>query len=340
MKPIFTCALLLVLSILIATPSAPAQGINDLLGRSKENPESPAPPDRQPQPAPRVDPGMDIDRQIAGLKASAPHQPETFKTFAAARERAAEYRRRVDRMRRLLYIPDPRAESELTLELNALQQRWGELALSISRGQIPQAPVAPERWTRYAQGFSKIYCDRVPQIAPARGMPLTGWAWTCLSDRFFKELAEIEVRAEAMLENKRDGITGTLEGAMKAAEYKISLAGDMENPPSFLLREVEQLLHQVDKMHRDLRIKELEIQRAAAPGTPSFRWLLELSHAVLRPANGSGLAVRSFRGARLTVKVEDVVLEKKIVQPRIEDSPQFGSPCVSAAPRPLRNRVA
>jgi hypothetical protein len=146
-------------------------------------------------------------------------------------------------MRKELYIPDPRGDKAIGQTLSALQARWGDLAADIVQGRIPEVPLDAQRWRRYAPGFSRLYCapPAVPASVPASGMPLVGNAWACLSDRFFHELAPIEVRVGRALDVKRAMATDPILSAMNAAE---TLLADVErlNPvPQFALQRAREL---------------------------------------------------------------------------------------------------
>jgi hypothetical protein len=168
--------------------------------------------------------------------------------------------------------------------------------------------VSRAAWGGYADSMSRLYCDTktVPHAAPESGMPLVGWAWACLSDLFFHELATIEANVDRLLAKKREEATAPLQQLMTSAERRIATAAteiDEHPSPPLLLRELTWRLHQVEVEGIGLRIQELEAQRAAGDGTAAFLWLLTNSPKVKRPAGGSARTVSAFSGAVITAKL-------------------------------------
>jgi hypothetical protein len=212
-------------------------------------------------------------------------KPQELGDLAAARTAVAAMRARVDRMRKDLYVPDPQPDSDVTARLSAFQARWGELAAAIVRGRAPSDPLPAARWNDLARSFSRRYCDArtVAAVAPPTGMPLRGYAWACLSDLFFHELAPIEAGVSRALTVKRAVATEPLERAMRAAESTLADTARLDPVPAFALRRIAERLVDVDRAGAELRLRELRAQRDAGEGSAAFRWLLDISRAVHRP---------------------------------------------------------
>jgi hypothetical protein len=159
--------------------------------------------------------------------------------------------------------------------------------------------------------MSRRYCadEAVAHLAPPGGMPLVGYAWACLSDLFFHELAEAEATVDRSLDSRRAVITGELERRMRLAESRIAAAATeiaAHPSPGLLLRELTWLLHEVEREGVSLRLRELRYQKAEGGGSAAFRWLLDVSPKVSRPAAGSARTVSAFSGATLTAKLGEV----------------------------------
>jgi hypothetical protein len=225
----------------------------------------------QPPPAPGSEEGQandDFEERLKSLKAlRASKTPEVF-TLREAREKAAEFRRRVNAMKTSIYIPWVQADAGLGNKLKLFEERWGDLIDPIFDGQVPSAPINAERWTRYARTFSNVYCGNVPLIAPPKGLRPVGEAWSCLSDRFFHEFSELTSGARAALTNE-------LEAAMGAAESKLALSKGLDEGYDFYLKDVAKLLFNVDQIGMDLRIRELEARHADSQSAvmPFPKWI-------------------------------------------------------------------
>lgn len=292
---------------LCAGASLAAQGgIGGVLGGNNPKPK-PSKPSQMP-PATPAAPTLEeraaaaageLEQQISSLEASlGSRQPRRLKDLDEARNRTATLRQKVDRMRRQFYVADPSADSGVAQKLNALQSHWGDLAKAIVDGRIPDAPLATSRWNAHARSFDQLYCDgrTVPAAAPASGMPLRGWAWACLSDRFFQELSDMEVRVGRGLDARRAGATAPLERSMSAAETMLADIERLDPVHDFALQRLAALLHDTERIGADLRLQELKAQRDAGTGTASFRWLLDASPVVRRPSRAVKVKV-TLQGA-------------------------------------------
>lgn len=306
-------------------PEAP-RGLGDLLGsQTASQPTGTNTP--VPTPENALDDGSAaarLDSQIRTLREKLDSQRSVtvanitpLPSLDLIRERAREQRVLVDRMRKRIYLPDPKPDAPIIGRLTALESRWGDLVRPIAVGLLPAAPVSPERWSAYAQAMSRLHCDsrRVRLEAPSNGMPLGGWEWACLSDVFFHELAEVEASVDHLLTTRRIAVTATLEQLMSAAEDRIARAPSelaVHPSPKLLLRELTWALHQVEVEGARLRIRELEYQKAAGDGTPAFRRLLELSANVHRPAGGSARTISVTSGAKITAKLGDATADAAV----------------------------
>jgi hypothetical protein len=279
-------------------------------------------------PGPLVPDEAAVDRQMESLRhLLASTAATTVATITpvddltAAERRAAEYRQRVNEMRTLLYLPDPKPDANVTRALVTFRDRWGNLARSILDGQVPATPVPANDWARFAGGFSNLHCaGRAPATAPAAGMPLGGWAWACLSDRFFHELAVLEVGVDSALASRRRSITEPLEAAMRTAETRLAavkpIIGDSSSP-RLLLRDVSWQLFQVWRLLTELRLQELEAEKRAGGTTPAFRWLLDISPVVGRRPDAAGDApITVATGTTLKVSLGPMSTEAKVANPR------------------------
>ena len=310
------------------TPPPPkvSRGLGDLLGsQTASQPTGPNTP--VPAPEKALDDGSAaarLDRQIRTLREKLDSQRSVtvanitpLQSLDLIRERAREQRVLVDRMRKRIYLPDPKPDAPIIGRLTALESRWGDLVRPIAGGLLPAAPMSPERWSAYARAMSRVYCDsrRVRHEAPADGMPLGGWEWACLSDVFFHELAEVEASVDHLLTTRRIAVTATLEQLMSAAEERIVRAPSefaVHPSPKLLLRELTWALHQVEVEGARLRIRELEYQKAAGDGTPAFRRLLEMSPNAHRPAGGSSRLVPVSTGAKITARLGDATADAAV----------------------------
>lgn len=285
---------LVVVLIALLPASAAGQGLNHILDGAS-SPSEPAPAPSAPKtPDPAAKPAGRIDARIKVLKTRLASLPaESFADLASARDRVAQLRQLVDYTGKNLYIPDPGAGSAAAQRLAAFQQRWADLAGAILNGLPPAQPLAAERWTVYARGFNRIDCGdaRVSLTAPPGGMPMRGWAWTCLSDLFFHEFAAIEAGVERTLTARRRVATDDLERAMQRAEFTLALAANDDANQPRLLRTLEGQLADVNARGLRLSIRALELQRDNGPGVDAFRWLVDHSPVVHRPEAGVRLKV-------------------------------------------------
>jgi hypothetical protein len=269
----------------------------------------------------------ELNRQIASLRSLMASTDgltiatiEPVADLAAADERAAEYRRRVNAMRNLLYLPDPKPEESAGRALAGFRDRWRDLTRAILDGDVPSARIAPDDWSRYASRFSRLQCaDRAPAAAPAGGMPLGGWAWACLSDLFFHELAELEVGVDSAMTARRRALTEPLERAMSMAEDRLAevhrVIGNSSSP-RLLLRDASWQLFQVWRQLTELRLQELEAEKRAGGSTPAFRWLLEISPVVRRrPEVGAAEPIVAPAGATLQASLESMRGEATVAAP-------------------------
>jgi hypothetical protein len=231
---------------------------------------------------------------------------EPLADLAAAGKRAADYRRRLDSMRTQMYLPDPRPDSRVTQALTAFQDRWGDLVRPMLDGE-PAAPrLAADRWNGYAAQLDALYCDRVRTRAPADGMPLVGMAWACLADRFFRELADVELGVNGAITDRRRVLTAPAESALRKAEDSIAQTGStiaFASSPALLLRNVTWQLFEAWRELAGLRLKELQAQERFRGSTPGFQWLLDISPVVRRREFGSETPIAVASGATLTVSI-------------------------------------
>ena len=310
-------------------PPKPKSGFGDLLNPppvsepAKNSPpaaETPRPEDS------KVGDDARLEAQIKTLREKLEYQRgltlteiTPLQNLGRVKEKARDLRVLVDRMHSRIYLPDPSPTGKVTARLTKFQTRWGDLVRPIIDGSMPTEPVTADRWGMYSVAMSRQYCDKkmVMGTVPKSGMPLGGWTWTCLSDLFFHELAGIETGVDRQLDAKRVKVTATLERLMSTAEGRIANAPAelaVHPSPQLLLRELTGLLHQVELEGMRLRIQELEYQKAAGSGTPVFRWLLETSPRVNRPAGGSSRTISVFSGATITAKLGDSSAKVKVTE--------------------------
>lgn len=224
--------------------------------------------------------------------------------LAAAEQRAADYRRRLNAMRAQMYLPDPRPDSRVTQALAALQDRWGDLVPPMLDGEPAAGRLTADRWSRYAGQLDPLYCARVRTRAPADGMPLVGWAWACLADRFFRELVELELGVNGALTDRRRTLTAPAELALRKAEDGIGDATRViahASSPALLLRNVTWQLFEAWRELAGLRLEELQAQERFRGTTPAFQWLLDISPVVRRREHGSEAPIAIAAGATLSV---------------------------------------
>lgn len=306
MKTIITTAFALFVTLSLCS-SAGAQLTGRIGGAGQQQPKSgetglPKAKTLEPD---KPDPSVDLKRRIKLLEESlASMTPETFATVAAARTRGTELRARVDQMREHLYIPH--VDAIHAERLTHLQERWGDLAAAILEGQHAGRSLSAERWARYAPAFSGVSCGDTKslQVPPSKDVQMVGWAWTCLSDLFFKELAAIEVGEARELSEKRAIATERLEAAMRAAEQALSLLGDGHDVPRSFLARVGQLLHEVERIGTALRLKELQLLLNGGNATFPVRTMLAKSSVLRRTRNGSPMRV-TLEGATVEIQIKD-----------------------------------
>lgn len=310
-------------------PPKPSRSFGDLLDQAPAaTPQPPAAPAPAPVPPQATATGgaKDLELQIESLRSKLDAQRGVtlanitpLENLGLINEKAQDLRVLVDRMRSRIYLPDPNPEGQMATRLTALQARWGDLVRPLIEGSIPDAPVNAARWAGYAKTMSRQYCGNsvVRRTAPNTGMPLGGWTWACLSDLFFHELAEVEANVDHLLTARRIDMTAKLERLMTTAENRIEQAPAelaVHPSPQLLMRELTDLLHQVELEGVRLRIQELEYQKAAGSGTPAFRWLLETSPRVKRPSGGSSRTISAFSGSVVTATLGDASATATVVE--------------------------
>lgn len=273
-------------------------GDGDSKPQPGEGPASDPPaPTQTPEPV-SPDPAAELDRLIASLEESltALERP-SFKSVAAARQRSAELRARVDHIRRRLYVGEPPGAAA---KIQAFRERWGDLAMPILQGEIPDERIAAERWTVYARDFDDLHCARMTALTPPpNGIRPVGWAWACLSDLFFNELTQIEVGIAKARAEKRANVTQHLDAAIQTLEEELGTVTDADEPPRLFVWKIEGLVHAANRAEIEIRLEELRRRRNAGGDSEALRWL----NAARSPA------ARPPVFARVRVKLEGASME-------------------------------
>jgi hypothetical protein len=130
---------------------------------------------------------------------------------------AQAYERRLDQMRRRLFIPPPPAFVE---RVATFQGRWGSLAAAIREGQKP-AEIERATWDRLASGLSGPACTQQAG-GPPGPVTVDGGRWACLSDNFFGEQATLEAEAERNIRQRREQLLAPLAREMASVRQRLA----------------------------------------------------------------------------------------------------------------------
>lgn len=247
-----------------------------------------------------------LTREIDARRGLAADTIEPLPTLADVTGVVTKYRRAYESMRERLYMGDPKPGSAAALAFEAFDAHWGALAPRIWTGARTTSVMRDDEWQTVVRRVRGARCPLAVAVPDrVQNRVLTGPEWACLSDTYFEDLVDFEVRAiEASSAARAEAVRplgsalDDLDGWLRETASRRTLA---PNHPD-LRRQAAWHLHRAWMSGAIARRNELVRLRDRSPESPYQRFSRHAPALDAAP-NSEVLTVRVAAGQRLTARL-------------------------------------